>query len=440
MSRTYFEIFLEMINDEDPLSTQTAMSFYHKLKLEVLPELKSEINKRLIDTDKHTRIPYLEYLLQEIDNQAYVKDAGINYIQEHLTKYNVSLQTILDFDLNALPHQFRYQVLDIHYKDMKPFSKEKDTAFLVQLDFMNYFCKLVTDQLIEFCKNKIDINKYNTIDGKSTGVKNELLENFNTYSGLDISEMHDYAYHKYVQQNLEKAIFLLDKEIKYNLLILDNSKLDIYFDQLIEMLQSSQFMKFEEATMNVYIEKYNLDLASFPKVNNAELSELLRLTGDPYNPLHGSDNKIYFDAEQIQSNFYEYTAKLEINKFIEIVKALQSKYLGVTAIVEEKKALNYNSNLFISRESQQWFDDTLTELNATDEKNNAKTGFQAKANAIFTDNNCKKVIFKYGLLLKEYITFLNTTFNAGIKSDNKLSDGVKHTTRVEELIALYQNL
>lgn len=600
MSRTYFKIFCEMIDNEDPLSTQTAMSFYHKLKIGILPELKSEINKKLIDLDSYSRTAYLEYLLQEIENQAYIKDAGIRYIQKHIDTYKVSLKSIVDFDLNALPHQFRFQVLDIHYKDMEPYSKEKDTAFLVQLDFMNYFCKLVADQLISFCENKIDGNKHNTNDRKPTGIKTQLLDNFHTYSGLDISEMHQYAYQRYSQQNLEKAIILLDKEIKNNLLLLDNSKLGIYFDQLIEMLKKSQFLSFDVARMNFYKEKYNLDLTSFPKVNNTKLAELLRLTGNPFNPLNGADYQKYFDAEKTQSDFYKYTAKLEITKFIEKVKTLQSKYLGVMKPVAENKQTyaklygyelskyesiaiehnyftyynillgyiskvkeevaqnilqlesikipfylektiteiegsnyqnqsetvldkyvasyqvvvnklpevdnvelrrllktndyyqkmpyhefseiefiqgqfylyglrtetikllsylkeiqseyqtiktaevpaqkKYNSNLFKSQEAQQWFKDTLLELNAITANNCAKTGFQAKANAIYTNSDCKKVIFKYGSLLAEYIVYLNENFNGGIKHKDKLSIGANHEAKVTELIKIYQNL
>lgn len=600
MSRTCFEIFCEIIDEGDPLSTQTAMSFYHKLKIECLPEVKSEISKKLIDIDTKSRIEYLEYILLEIDKQNYVKNAELWYISKHLEEYNVKLEDILNFNLNNLPHKFRFQVLDIHYMDMKPYSKEKDTAFLVQTDFMNYLCKVTVDELIEFCNSKIESYRVNTIDGKSTGIKNELLENFHTYSGLDNSEMYELAYHQYKQQNLDKAILLLDKEIKNNLLLLENNKLKIYFDQIIEMLKKSQFLNFDNSKMNIYVNQYDLDLSIFPKVQNSDLNKLLRLTGDPFNPLNGKDYKIYFEAERVQTDFYRFTAKLEINKYIDKVKQLETKYLKVDKPKEEKKhsyvklyaynlskydslaiehnyftyynhillsyisnvkeeveervlklsaikiplflkrtiaeiensgfqnssptaidkyvkkynidadklpeinnqkfkeilstkdyyqtlpyeefseiefiqeqfylfalrvetikllkyfrelqsdylkpenskvevSTKYNSNIFLSKKAEQWFIDTLKELNAIDEDNIAKKGFQAKASAINSNVDCRKVIFKYGFLLKDYITYLKKEFSADIPNKDKLSNGRNHEPKVEELIEIYQN-
>ena len=107
MSDYYFEYFCKLLSEDDPLSKSTAMSFYHKLKIECLPLVKTEISKTLINLDEHNKLGYINYLLQEIDNQEYVKEADITYIQPHLDKYKVDLKTILDFDLNNLPHTFR---------------------------------------------------------------------------------------------------------------------------------------------------------------------------------------------------------------------------------------------------------------------------------------------------------------------------------------------
>ena len=108
MSDYYFEYFCKLLSEDDPLSKSTAMSFYHKLKIECLPSVKTEISKTLLNLDEHNKIHYIDYLLEEIEKQSYVKEANINYIQKYLDKYQVDLKAVLDFDLDSLPHDFRY--------------------------------------------------------------------------------------------------------------------------------------------------------------------------------------------------------------------------------------------------------------------------------------------------------------------------------------------
>jgi hypothetical protein len=429
-----------------------------------------------------------------------------------------------------------------------------------------------------------------------TAIKTEQLDDFYVNSGLDNYEMNHSYFKNYVEQNLHKSIYLLEKEINHNLLILDIRRLEIYFEQIIEKLENSPFIKFEDSHIDEYVKEYDLDKENILNINNKELISFLRLTGDPFDPLHGANYESYFKAEKIKSVFYEYTAKHEILFFLDKIKSLQTKYMDkpekkkvsyasrygqilsnyetlsiehhyfryyddilllhvtvareeiqdnilkldtikiplyldktieeiessgfqnipstilnkyiekynidvnllpkveneelskilktkdyyqelpfdefseiefiqeqfykyglrtetiklldylkglqvdyqITSNVEIKVPLNFNKTIFKSYETQQWFEDTLEELNAIDEKKEAKSGFQAKANAIFTDINCKKVIFKYNILLKDYIAFLNKEYKAGVKAKDKLSDGLNHSTAVEDLIQLYE--
>ena len=418
------------------------------------------------------------------------------------------------------------------------------------------------------------------------------LDDFYINSGLDVNEMNHNFFKNYVERNLHKSIYLLEKEIKHNLLILDIRRLEIYFNKVIEKLENSPFLKFDDATIEEYIKEYDLNKENILNINNKELLHYLTLTGSPFDPLNGANYESYFKAEKIKSVFYEYTAKHEILFFLDKIKILQAKYMNepekkkvsyaniygdklsnyetlaiehgyfmyydnilllhvtlvkeevqenifkldtikiplyldktikeiessgfqdisstilnkyiekytidvdllpeveneelrkilktndyyqkmpynefseiefiqaqfyryglrtetiklldylkglqvdyqITNNVEIKVPLNFNKTIFKSYETQQWFEDTLEELNAIDEKKEARSGFQAKANAIFTDINCKKVIFKYNILLKHYIAFLNKEYKAGVKAKDKLSDGVNHSKTVENLI------
>ena len=67
------------------------------------------------------------------------------------------------------------------------------------------------------------------------------LDDFYINSGLDVNEMNHNLFKNYVERNLHKSIYLLEKEINNNLLILDVRRLKIYFNQVIEKLKIHLF-------------------------------------------------------------------------------------------------------------------------------------------------------------------------------------------------------
>jgi len=214
-----------------------------------------------------------------------------------------------------------------------------------------------------------------------------------------------------------------------------------YFDCPFKVYKN-QFMIRKE----IYLEK-NIDANE----KDFLLSEIAYFSDSPKNRLIGEDGfyssyisysdnyrlsfkrKIEFLSEKLE----DFGSRIEYKEFSHFTDNME---FGEILIIEDVKIINYHSTLFISRDAQQWFSETLTELSAIDENSFVKTGFQAKVNAIFTDINCKKLIFKYGLLLKDYIGYLNKIYNANIKHKDKLSIGGNHEEKVKELIALYQNL
>jgi hypothetical protein len=102
-----------------------------------------------------------------------------------------------------------------------------------------------------------------------------------------------------------------------------------------------------------------------------------------------------------------------------------------------KATQNFNSNIFKTKEAEDWFLLALDELNAIDENKKAKSGFQSRVSAIFYNTKCKNHIFKYQLKLYEFIAFLKLNFNANITSDKKLSSGNNHEVKVESLVKQY---
>lgn len=163
------------------------------------------------------------------------------------------------------------------------------------------------------------------------------LDDFYINSGLDNYEMNHSYFKNYVEQNLLKSIDHLEKEINYNLLILDIRRLEIYFDQIIKKLENSPFIKFEDSHIDEYVKEYDLNKENILNIDNKELIFFLRLTGDPFDPLHGANYQSYFKAEKIKSVFYEYTAKHEILFFLDKIKSLKAKYMNEP----EKKKVSY---------------------------------------------------------------------------------------------------
>ncbi|MFI1743256.1 hypothetical protein [Thalassobellus sediminis] len=145
-----------------------------------------------------------------------------------------------------------------------------------------------------------------------------------------------------------------------------------------------------------------------------------------YEVLESESNKIYNDKV--------YEKIIEKNKLLETHKYYES------GNEESKKSTpKFRNDIFISVESQNWFNDALQELAAIDNKNKPERSFQAISNAIFRDENCKSLIFKNRLSLKKYIQFLNDEYKAEIKNETNLSNHQNYIEDVKDLIKISQN-
>jgi hypothetical protein len=178
---TYFDKFCELIDNYTILKKSTAIGVMLDLE-DCIKKIKSET---LLELQNKTdnRDDYLDYLINEIEKQSYLKNANISYVQKWLDEYKISIEDIFnrDFQNNSIE-----AVIDRHYNDMDKFSPEKDKAHSVQLDFYQYICKHYADELITFFENKKN-NK-----GVNKTENNDLTDNTN-------------------QLSVNQAIILLDK-------------------------------------------------------------------------------------------------------------------------------------------------------------------------------------------------------------------------------------
>jgi len=136
---------------------------------------------------------------------------------------------------------------------------------------------------------------------------------------------------------------------------------------------------------------------------------------------------------------------VKINKSIKILKFLKiemGKMKGsyIEKIDKSKALTNFNDHIFRTKESREWFHDTLIEMGAVDKENRAqKRIFQTRCQAIFSISECKNKIFKNRLKLKDYIEYLNATYSAKITNNSKLSDGYEYKADVKEYLKLFKD-
>lgn len=127
----------------------------------------------------------------------------------------------------------------------------------------------------------------------------------------------------------------------------------------------------------------------------------------------------------------------------EILKFLKKEMNKITGsfvenIDNSKPIKNFNNQIFRTKEAQQWFHTTLKEMGAINEENRPQRGiFQTRCQAIFSISECKKHIFKYKLLLRNYIKFLNDSYSAKITNYSKLSDGYDYKSDVKYYLRNY---
>jgi len=324
MENTYFNHFCELLNHNTPLDTYTANSFYYKLKFEILQPLKSEINKNLMNLENDgKRKYYLEFLLSEIEMQEYVKEAGISYIKEHLDTYNLKLQDILDFRLHQTNPDFCYKILDIHYKDLQAYSREKDEAFLVQSDFLNYFCKIMADEVIDFINLKLtDFKKSepvitNNVETPIQPFKRLYLDYFCKELAND-NLIRDNAFSHIFELGILHLVPYLQDEIRENLISLDSIKQKLYIDIVKNQLKDTPFFNYPETSINHWLKKYDAKIEDFPIFNEGQLFKDL----NKFAYWQLLSEKEHLHLEDLQFDFFFYGAMLEAKKMIAFIDEL----------------------------------------------------------------------------------------------------------------------
>lgn len=322
-NNTYFDKFCELIDDYLILKNSTAIGVMIDLE-DCIKKIKSETLLELQDKTIN-RNDYLDFKINEIEKQNYIKDADITYITKWLNEYKVTVEDIFsgNFQRNGIR-----AVVDSHYNDMDKFSPEKDKALLVQTDFYYYFCKHYADELIAYFNSKKDIAQSNSSTIQSLPVKPFKDEYLNAFC-KEISNERDIYQSTFIQCydfGIKNFTEFLKSEVTENLLILPSEKIEPYFDFIEDKIRKTPYFQTEANIVEKWIKKYNLHNLEFPYIENKDVQQLISMSVN-FHQLTHEDKSL---MEDIQIDFYYYAAMIEANKIIDFLQSKKTNTAKMT--------------------------------------------------------------------------------------------------------------
>lgn len=253
-----------------------------------------------------------------------------------------------------------------------------------------------------------------------------------------------------VQGKLDSCVTNIKSDVLKDLLKLDNYKINVYLDLKLNEIKKQDYLKgFSSKKIERWLEYFKVELDDV-LASNVDSDSFNNLVGSYYLNHEDDGSENYRIAKYAQEDFLYYFLNYYANQLIIFLESKKINPLALNqdiiqkeiiedhlSVFEDQSEKTYNKSIFKSLEAETWFNETFEELGAIDENKKKAKGLQVKADALFKNSKCKENIFKYNLLLKTYITFLNNQYQAEIKSDSKLSDGSGHESKVEELIDSY---
>lgn len=344
METTQLERFCELLDDNLPLDNSSAISFYHKIKKECMPKLKSEISKNLVALSDGSKKDYLDYVISEIESQHYFKDVKVQTLEEHFKRHNIDFEKvteILRFEFDKIDPKF-YRLLETNYKSFEPFSSEKDEAFLFQNDFVNFVCSFCAEIVIGECKKKypkpIELPKPKKPD---LPFEKQYLDVF-CDAISDERELNTTSLMMLFDTDLTHYGPFLEKEVRENLLKLDNDKKNTYLDYAIDVIEKTPFATQEKDYISKWLEQYNSSAENFPE----NISEELKKKLNTYWKARHLDQAEQFHLQDIQIDFFVHLAREQAQKMISFLKA-QKEPGGKKLELEEKASLQLTSNQIV---------------------------------------------------------------------------------------------
>ena len=319
MIRDYLDKYCEILNRQI-WEGYSAYSILVDLK-HYLPQLKSEILLNCLNYDIDKKAEFLNYVANEIKTYTQKIDFDEKDLNKWLTAYKITLDKVVNANLGKEPIYFA-----LEGNNEKSKSKTSDInfdnhdLFMLQNDFMQYFCKLFATEVINFCNENQPIKS--PIVKESTHInkpfKDEYLKVF--CKEINNERVIKETCFSLIYDSIIHYIPYFENEVMENLLLLNTDKKDDYLNFAIDTIKKTQFSDCDEKVIEKWLNKYNSSTSEFPNFENKELKHWLNRYYNGY----ADDPKDYDYILDIQIDFYCYAAGLEAQKMISFLESKKS--------------------------------------------------------------------------------------------------------------------
>lgn len=237
----------------------------------------------------------------------------------------------------------------------------------------------------------------------------------------DVSVLNDTSFNDLYSWHFEDIAHDLREEIIFNLSNLSKDKFDIYITYVKNEIENTYVYDPDICIIEKWLKKFDLVKSDFPFYFDKNVNRLISY--EKFNhSLELEEEKI---ARSIQLEFYWFAVFLEATKMIAFVNSFFFNNIDISDVIENSKINKTELNpIFNPLKGFEVFNYLLEQF-VIKQSNINKRGQQAKLKAIWETPISKKKIFREHAELKDYVKFLNDTFNTKYKSKS-MSDGYKY--------------
>jgi hypothetical protein len=445
------EEFVRLINEYSVLEDNT--DFPACLDLNIL--IDEEIESLILIAERNVRL-YVSYgavlnLKNTLHFSFWLDDLNlfgskkiVYWLEEQLQNYEDDKIVIGKSKLDAS----KFFKANKFYKEMKPIKVKVFNQLIEEvnknpkinlIDWKNKFRAFSKSEIINH-DTCIWINDYNTLSYQKSHLdsifiaeEDEVVE-IKTYHGVGTYNLHDIntelaqlsdRINKNIvqlqKQSLKDRFYFCDapfevyketfsvRQIKYLENNIDAEEVDFIKNEF-RILYNERFLTYDDEVHHYKVIIYSDSPTKYSKRKKISyVNEKLEAIGV----------KAYFD--------YDTSIHAYLIKFDEIT--IESDTENTTNSTDKK---NYNTKVFVSYKTFDYFKRGMQYLNAIDDKDNILDVFSAKANAVFRNKYFKDNIFKPTLSLKDYIHFLTIEYD--FEHTTKLSNPNTYEKSVKRFI------
>lgn len=237
----------------------------------------------------------------------------------------------------------------------------------------------------------------------------------------DVSVLNDTSFNDLYSWHFEDIARDLREEIIFNLSNLSKNKFDIYITYVKNELENTYYYDPDICIIEKWLKKFDLVESDFPFYFHEKVTQLISYDKNSY-ALELEEAKL---VRSIQLEFYWFAVFLEATKMISFVNSFFLNDIDESDVIENSKINKIELNpIFNPLKGFEVFNYLLEQF-VIKHSNISKRGQQAKLKAIWETPISKKKIFREHAELKDYVKFLNDTFNTKYKSKS-MSDGYKY--------------